>query len=186
MKQRSSQPTMTASVSLEDLEHALFWVSSPPEFDAAAFVSRTTGKLFLRGADGPVDDDFPEDIDDGLEYIAVPHRNELGLGRQLVYRFVEDAAPHLRHKVQEAFRRRGAYARFKALLDDNSLLWMLGTTMRALQRARRSSNGPVSRPCPWCGAAPPNPLRSAQPSSAGRRAREAVCVHHRPIGQGTP
>jgi hypothetical protein len=122
MKQRAPLPTMTASVSLEDLEHALFWVSSPPEFDAAAFVSRTTGKLFLRGADGPVDDDFPEDIDDGLEYIAVPHRNELGLGRQLVHRFVEDAAPYLRHHVQEVFRRRGAYARFKALLDDNSLL----------------------------------------------------------------
>ena len=113
---------MTASVALEDLEHALFWVPNSPELNAQAFVSRTTGKLFLRGADGPVDDDFPEDIDDGLEYIAVPNRNDLGLGRQLVHRFVEEAAPHLRHHVQEAFRRRGAYARFKALLDDNSLL----------------------------------------------------------------
>lgn len=113
---------MKASVALEDLEHALFWVSNSPELNAQAFVSRTTGKLFLRGADGPVDDDFPEDIDDGLEYIAVPNRNDLGLGRQLVHRFVEEAAPHLRHHVQEAFRRRGAYARFKALLDDNSLL----------------------------------------------------------------
>ena len=113
---------MKASVALEDLEHALFWVSNSPELNAQAFVSRTTGIPFLRGADGPVDDDFPEGIDDGLEYIAVPNRNDLGLGRQLVHRFVEEAAPHLRHHVQEAFRRRGAYARFKALLDDNSLL----------------------------------------------------------------
>jgi hypothetical protein len=109
-------------VRYDDLEHALYWVSSPPEFEADAFVSRTNGKVYFRGTDGPVDDDFPADIEDGAECIAFPHKNELGLGRDLAFRFVNEQAAHLGHQVHEVFRHKGAYSRFKALLARSSLL----------------------------------------------------------------
>lgn len=109
-------------VSLSDLEDALAWVSGPPEFETAAFVSRTTGQIHLRSEDGPVTDDFPDDIDDGTTYLAVPHKNDLDLGRDLVFRFVGEAAPELLDEVHGFFRKKGAYARFKAALERRRLL----------------------------------------------------------------
>jgi hypothetical protein len=113
---------MPARVRYDDLEQALYWVSSPPEFEADAFVSRTTGKVYFRGTDGPVNDDFPEDIEDGAEYIAFPHKNDLDLGRDLVFRFVNLHAAHLQQQVHQVFRHKGAYSGFKGLLARNSLL----------------------------------------------------------------
>jgi hypothetical protein len=113
---------MPRTVSFEDLESALMWVSSPPEFEAAAFVSRTTGRIYSRGPDGPVEDDYPSDIEDGTEYIAVPHKNELDLGSTLVFHFVDERAPSIAAEVRDAFRRKGAYSRFKTLLVRHQLL----------------------------------------------------------------
>ena len=113
---------MLTPISFDDLEQALLWVSSPPEFDAAAFVSRTTGKIYSRGSDGPIQDDYPSNIEDGSEYIAIPHKNELDLGRNLVLRFIDEHAQHLSAEVRDAFRRKGAYSRFKALLLRHRLL----------------------------------------------------------------
>jgi hypothetical protein len=113
---------MPATVSLDALEHALMWVSSAPEFEAVAYVSRTTGKIYSRGPDGPVEDDYPKDIEDGVEYVAVPHKNELELGRNLALRFAEECAPQISEQVREAFRRKGAYGQFKALLQRQRLL----------------------------------------------------------------
>jgi hypothetical protein len=113
---------MHAEVDLDSLEHALDWVSSTPSMDAAAYISRTSGQIYLIGPDGPVGDDTPEDIEDGTAYVAVPHKNELDLGRRLVLQFVADAAPELSRDVAELFRRKGAYSRFKALMQRRSLL----------------------------------------------------------------
>ena len=113
---------MPAVVSLSDLEDALAWVSGPPEFDTAAFISRSTGRIYLRNEDGGVDDDLPEDIEDGTEYLALPHKNDLDLGRDLVLSFIESVAPNLHEQVREIFRKKGAYSRFKDLLQRQSLL----------------------------------------------------------------
>lgn len=113
---------MAIPVDYDDLEQALHWVSSPPGFDAEAFVSRSTGKVWYRSADGPLDDDFPADIDDGVAYIAVPHKRDLDLGRGLVRRFVREHAEHLERQVHAIFLHKGAYARFKALLARQDLL----------------------------------------------------------------
>ena len=108
---------MSITVDYQDLEHALYWVSSAPDFDAEAFFSRSTGKFWCSNADGPVDKDFPDDVEDGTEYLKFPHKNDLDLGRDLVYRFITDQVPHLERKTRDLFRHRGAYSRFKGLLS---------------------------------------------------------------------
>lgn len=50
---------MPTKVSLDDLEIAVMWVSSGPEFEPAAFVSLRTGRIFSRGSDGPIEEDYP-------------------------------------------------------------------------------------------------------------------------------
>jgi hypothetical protein len=79
-----------------------------------AYISRVTGEIHWSGEG--IDEEPPEDIDDGSRYIAVPHKNKLDLGRSLVLRFVDEQLPRADSTVRDYFRRRGAYQRFKTLL----------------------------------------------------------------------
>lgn len=53
-------------------------------FENEALLSRTTGELFFMSMQGDFGDELPDDIDDGSAYVAVAHKNELDLGRNLV------------------------------------------------------------------------------------------------------
>ncbi len=70
------------------------------------------------------DFDLPvEDDDSNCEQrIEVPHKNDLDLGRELVFEFVDAHLPRKYGDVSQIFRRQGAYGRYKALLDRNGLL----------------------------------------------------------------
>lgn len=54
--------------------------------------------------------------------IHIPHRNDLGLGQGLVFEFVIDHLPDEYDGVREIFHKRGAYGRFKDLLQSKGLL----------------------------------------------------------------
>jgi hypothetical protein len=108
---------MSARVSFEELLTAFDWVSAgdAAALDCSAYVSKRTGKVHWVG-DG-VDEESPEDIEDGSVYVAVPHKSELDLARSLALRFVEAHLPRSYETVYQYFRKRGAYSRFKALLE---------------------------------------------------------------------
>lgn len=110
-------------IDYEDLEVALDWSSSGGPYEYTALICRTTGRVYLKSMDGGfVDEEVPEDIEDGALYIAAPHKSDLDLGQDLVFQFVETEAPELQAQVHAIFRRRGAYSRFKSLLDRYGLL----------------------------------------------------------------
>ena len=69
-----------------------------------------------------LEDQLPEDIEDGSIYIAVPHRNDLNLGKNLVLNFTDERLPDSYATVANFFRKRGAYGRFKDLLEHKGLL----------------------------------------------------------------
>jgi hypothetical protein len=50
---------------------------------------------------------IPEDIEEGNEFLTIPHRKALDLGSNMAF--------HLEQKVYKAFRRKGAHSHFKAL-----------------------------------------------------------------------
>jgi hypothetical protein len=104
-------------VSLEDLLCAFHWLSAGDSaaIECAAYVSRATGKVYWSGEG--VDEELPEDIEDGTAYVAVPEKSELELGRSLALRFVEERLPGEYANVSQFFRGRGAYSRFKSLLE---------------------------------------------------------------------
>ena len=108
---------MRVSVSLEDLLSAFHWLSAGDSaaVECAAYVSRTTGKVHWSGEG--VDEELPEDIEDGTAYVAVPGKGDLELGRSLALRFVEERLPREYAMVNQFFRKRGAYSKFKALLE---------------------------------------------------------------------
>jgi len=104
------------TVSFDDLESALYWVSSDSALENRAFISKSTGKIYYSSADGFVEEELPEDIDDDTQYWSVPHKNELELGRSLALKYVGEAMPDDFNSVQGFFHRRGAYSKFKSLL----------------------------------------------------------------------
>ncbi len=110
------------SVSFDDLQSAFDWVSSAGRFEDSALISRETGQVFFSSMMNDTEEDLPEDIEDDSLYLSVPHKNELDLGKSLVLRFVERSIPDDLAVVEGYFRRRGAYGRFKDLLERRSVL----------------------------------------------------------------
>lgn len=108
---------MSTPVSLEDLLSASDWISAGDSaaIDCTAYVSKATGKVHWSGEG--VDEALPEDIEDGTIYVAVPGKSELELGRSLALRFVADHLPNKYETVHQFFRKRGAYSKFKSLLE---------------------------------------------------------------------
>lgn len=105
------------TVAYADLEMALHWVSADGGFENRAFISKADGTIHCTSEDDDLDEEVPDDIDDETRYWCVPDKHDLDLGRQLVERYVRGALPEDYDEVRDYFRRRGAYARFKALLD---------------------------------------------------------------------
>jgi hypothetical protein len=105
------------SVTFDDLESALHWVSAGAPFENAAYISKTTGQIFYYSRIHNTEDELPEDVHDTNLYWSVPHKNDFDLGRSLAYRYVEEMLPQESRRVREIFHRRGAYGRYKDLLD---------------------------------------------------------------------
>jgi hypothetical protein len=104
------------SISYDDLETAFNWVSGSVQFDNSAYISKTTGEIFQASQTYDSDENLPEDCEDESLYWSVPNKNELDLGRDLVFQFVDEFLPEQYDAVQAIFHKRGAYGRFKDLL----------------------------------------------------------------------
>jgi hypothetical protein len=106
---------------LDEIEDAFLFVSSASQFTHSALLSKVTGEIFYISEMGD-SDDLPEGIEDSDEYIDIPHKNELDLGTRLVMDFATEQCPELLEKVYAIFKRKGAYSRYKELLDSKGLL----------------------------------------------------------------
>lgn len=112
--------TLSAPVKFDDLLAAFEWVSSSSESEA--FVSRATGNVHWSSTIMELDEALPEDIDDGSLYVAVPNQHDLNLGKHLALTFAEEMLGDSYQAVARIFHQRGAYGRFKDLLERKSLL----------------------------------------------------------------
>ena len=117
MSTHSHKPSMNTPLNYSELLDAYEWVSSGEiaAVPCAAYVHKRTGHIYWCG-DG-VDDELPEDIEDGSQYITVPSKRDLNLGRDLALRFAEEFLPQQLNSVYTFFRKSGAYSHFKSLLD---------------------------------------------------------------------
>jgi len=112
------------SVSIDDLQAAVEWVSAPLA-DNWAVICRETGTIsWIAGDSGLVDEAMepPEDADDESRYLPVPSARDLDVGNQLVFSFVAAHLPEQYDPIRTRFRRKGAYAAFKRLLLQSDLL----------------------------------------------------------------
>lgn len=104
-----------------DLEYAFEFINAGDPYEHEAFVSRSTGKTYILSDVAGVDE-LPEDVLENDDYVEILNKYDLDLGKDLVWQFVDRQIPGLKTKVREIFSRRGAYARYKAFLEDLDLL----------------------------------------------------------------
>jgi hypothetical protein len=108
-------------VKYADLEFEFNNVSFGDPYEHIVYVSRSTGQTYFRSDMADVDE-LPDDVEENDDYVEIPHKHDLDLGKKLVWEFVDLQIPGLKNKVQGIFSRRGAYSRYKAYLADLDLL----------------------------------------------------------------
>ena len=121
----------------DTIEEAFLFVSGAPPFEHPAVVRRKTGESFYASLMSDYDE-LPDDVDASDDYINIPHKNDLDLGKLLVMEFVRSRCPAELARVEALFNRPGAFRHFKDLLRRQRLLdsWQVfeGQRIEALLR----------------------------------------------------
>ncbi|WP_176594160.1 UPF0158 family protein [Sphingobium sp. EM0848] len=150
----------TVPILLRDLVDALEFVCASQYDEHQAYICRQSGRiLFLADS---VDMDDAEELPDDPEaagYILVPHRRDLDLGKKLALAFVAEELPEAGAEARDIFTRRGAYRRFKHLLEAKGALerWY-AYEERAVEAAM----------CRWCDDVGLAWTRDPHPDARGR------------------
>ncbi len=110
------------TVRYDDLLLAFEFVSAGLPMEHNAYISIETGQIFWISDVYPTEDEVPDDLETSDRYIAIPHKNELDLGRNLALRFAAQELPERYERAKAFFHSRGVYARFKQLLDSEGVL----------------------------------------------------------------
>ena len=109
------------ATNFEDILNAFEFVSFGSMCEHQAFLDKETGKTYYHSEFGDDMEEIPGDIDDE-KYIEIPHKNELDLGKKLVFDFVYQHLPDEAERIQAIFSKRGAYSRYKDLLEHKGML----------------------------------------------------------------
>jgi len=109
------------AISFDDIENAFLFVSMDQQGMHNAYLNKETGQIFYTSEMGD-SDELPEDFDDPEKYIAIPHKNDLELGKALVVEFASKYLPKEMDKVYSIFRSKGAYSRYKDFVQRKGLL----------------------------------------------------------------
>ena len=105
-----------------EIENAFMYVASAMYGMNSAVLCKDTGKILYRSDMAGIDEIEDEDDLDWEQCIEIPHKNDLDLGRNLVFEFVEEYLPDDYGRVLQMFRRSGAYSRYKALMEKRGVL----------------------------------------------------------------
>jgi len=101
---------------------AFEFVGSAAPGENKAYVSLDTGEIHWTSELTSFDEEVPDDLETSDRYVLLPHKTELELGRPLALQFAASELPDCYEQVGGFFRHKGAYARFKVLLDSRDAL----------------------------------------------------------------
>ncbi len=113
---------MAKEIKFSDIIDAFDFANFGSMGENQAWLDRETGKIYLCSDydDEPIA--LPEDIDNDEKYIEIPSKRDLDLGQRLVFRFIDEYLPEQEDQVQRIFSRKGAYGRYKNLLEQHGML----------------------------------------------------------------
>ncbi|EGJ51927.1 hypothetical protein Desaf_3650 [Desulfocurvibacter africanus subsp. africanus str. Walvis Bay] len=113
-----------AMITFDIIEDAFLFANAGQPEESVAVVNRRTGETFFesKGLDSDELPGLPEDVDENPDYVFIPHKHDLDLGKPLVFQFVRRHCPEEWDRIEGMFSSRGAYRRFKAFLEDKGML----------------------------------------------------------------
>ena len=117
-----------AKFMFSEIESAFMYVASAMYGMNSAVLRKDTGKILYRSDMAGIDEIEDEDDLDWDLCIEIPHKNDLGLGRNLVFEFVEEYLPDDYERIRQMFRRSGA-------------CWKNGTIPKKVGKSEHSANG---------------------------------------------
>jgi hypothetical protein len=110
-------------IKFSEIQDAFLFVSSAGYGMNTAILCKDTGQILYHSEMCDLDEIADDDLDWDM-CIEIPHKNDLDMGKNLIFEFVEMQLPDDYHHVQQIFRNRGAYRRFKDFLETKGLLEM--------------------------------------------------------------
>jgi hypothetical protein len=110
------------AVPYDEISSAFEFVGSAAPTEHSAYISLDTGRIYFVSELASMDEEVPDDFETSDRYIAVPHKNELELGKTLALQFTAHEMSDAYERVESIFRYKGAYGRFKDLLETKGLL----------------------------------------------------------------
>lgn len=108
---------MPTTVDYTELESAMHFVSADSMREHEVRISRASGGIFWLSELIDEEEPLPDDIDDDECYVSVPSQRDLDLGKHLILKFMESELPEHQDEARRIFSRRGAYTRFKGILE---------------------------------------------------------------------
>jgi len=111
-----------AKFSFSEIKDAFTYVGSAMYGMNSAVLCKDTGNILYRSDMAGIDEIENQEDLDWDQCVDVPNKNDLDLGRNLVFEFVKERLPDDYGRVRKMFRRSGAYSRYKALLERRGLL----------------------------------------------------------------
>ncbi len=110
-------------VKFSGLLDAFEFVSFGVPLEQSAYIDPDTGRIFCVSAEIEMEGELvPDDLETSNRYISIPHKNDLNLGRDLALSFAEEELSSQYNVVAGFFQRKGAYSRFKSLLESQRLI----------------------------------------------------------------
>ena len=110
-------------IKFSDIQDAFLFVSLSGYGMHTAILRKDTGQILYHSEIGDLDEIDNDDLDWDM-CIEIPHKNDLDIGQNLIFEFVEMQLPDDCQHMQQIFRKRGAYRRFKDFLESKGLLEM--------------------------------------------------------------
>jgi hypothetical protein len=104
-----------------EIQDAFLFVSSEQCGMHRALLCLDSGEIYYYSETGGLDEIDEEDFE-CEDFIEIPHKNDLNLGRSLVFEFVDQYLPDESHLIEQIFSGPGAYERLKDLLRRKRLL----------------------------------------------------------------
>jgi hypothetical protein len=103
-------------VIFSDLLDAYEFVSVTVTGEHQAYLCKQSGRIVLWSEGLDEEDELPA-LDDDEKYLPVPDKRELDLGTRLVMDFARNFLPDDFDEVRRIFSKKGAYRRFRVLLE---------------------------------------------------------------------
>ena len=123
-KQTAAVPSVNAKPGffMDEIVNAYIYNEGAPYGEPTALICVAALKIIFCNDtfDGYVDEKDVEHSTD--ECIPLPHKNELDLGKRLVFNFIREMFPGDANSVERMFSRRGAYRRFRSFLEERDIL----------------------------------------------------------------